>query len=121
MQEYYNQLVEDLETRILNNYETSTYNESLFLLKNASPENIKVALVVIFNKNSNQHSTIKKRINDLKYKFPSFSMLKDRKWLEKKLNKLLRPQETSPDSYYAFLLQLGGKLQSQFVRENEMK
>lgn len=119
MKDYYSQLVEDIRERLLWNYEPSDYNESLFLLKNATPDNIKLALMTIFNNFSDQNASVKSRINELKHNLPAFSILKDQVWYTSKLSALLKPEITQSTVYFKFLFDLGKKLDNEFQYFNE--
>jgi len=116
IQEYYNQLVEDIKTRLFSTYEASEYKGCLFLIRNATSLNIKVAVTQIFRKYIKSPKRIKKNISELQYKFSAFSILRDRSWLQEQLFMMLNPQVTSDIFYEEFIYELGNKME---VPENE--
>lgn len=118
-QEYLNQLVEDIENRLLCTYESSEFNGSLFLIRNAKPENLKVALLLIFSKHTKKCKTLDKKITYLQFRFPAFSILQDKKWLRNQLRELFQPAKTSPRKYEIFIYFLGYMLEIQFNRQSK--
>jgi hypothetical protein len=121
IQEYYGQLVEDIQNRLFSNYEADEYNGSLFLIRNATPANIKVALVMIFNKLTKKNKNVWTNIEEIQYRFPAFSILENKEWLQEKLFFMLHPEST-PDTFYSdFLQDLGTRMTVQLLKQNEIR
>lgn len=119
-QEYFNQLIEDIKTRFFDCYEAEEYNDSLFLIRNATSENIKIAIIFIFNKLTKKFKSIQKKIDHLS-QLPAFSILRNKEWLTCELLHLLHPETTHEDDYSNFIYELGQRLRLEFEETNNMQ